>query len=655
MRSVRPLLVLSALTLCSLLIPGNAKAQAWSGIIDPTRAIDWSRAGVLGGIPNRATICSTLGTAGQSSTFVQSVTAAQINSALSACPASQVVFLNAGTYPGLTGIDFTGKSKVTLRGAGADQTLLKFTNGSSCGGGYGAGIDVCVSSGDNNWSGGPTNTANWTAGYAKGTTSITLSNVTNLKVGFPIILDQLDDNADTGSVFVCSDNTLTAPCSLEGNAGNAQRTGRNQEQYVAVVSCGTANVAGQACTGTNVTITPGLYMPNWSANKSPQAWWASQPIQGVGIENLSMDHTSSSGNKGVFLFNCQDCWVKGVRSIDSGKAHVECANSSRVSILDSYFYLTQNSVSQSYGVESLSCSDMLTQNNIFQYVAAPYIINGSCEGCIFSYNYSINNYYTASSGYVLAASNQHMVGADMMLYEGNIGDQLYADVFHGTHNFVTIFRNQWIGNQPACWQSGTYPNALFGSCNNAQNAILLYSYSRFYNVIGNVLGQVGIHTAYSNSTGASGSIYVIGAGDSESVTVLPDALVATTLMRWGNYDTVNAAARFLSTEVPASIANFANPVPVSQTLPPSFYLSSKPSWWPSGKAWPPIGPDVTGGNVSGVGGHVNTIPAQDCYSNMMGGLANGTGSVLTFNAGTCYASGSVQLPSPPTNLNAVVH
>src|SRR5437667_5594768 len=42
-----------------LMLPASLHAQAWSGIISPGRAIDWSRAGVTGGIPQRATNCST--------------------------------------------------------------------------------------------------------------------------------------------------------------------------------------------------------------------------------------------------------------------------------------------------------------------------------------------------------------------------------------------------------------------------------------------------------------------------------------------------------------------------------------------------------------------------------------------------------------------
>src|SRR5260370_40439632 len=32
----------------------------WSGVLAPSRVIDWSKAGVVGGIPNRTAICTTL-------------------------------------------------------------------------------------------------------------------------------------------------------------------------------------------------------------------------------------------------------------------------------------------------------------------------------------------------------------------------------------------------------------------------------------------------------------------------------------------------------------------------------------------------------------------------------------------------------------------
>src|SRR5207245_1094179 len=40
--------------------PMDAYAQPWSGLLSPSRAVEWTSAGVSGGIPNRATICTTL-------------------------------------------------------------------------------------------------------------------------------------------------------------------------------------------------------------------------------------------------------------------------------------------------------------------------------------------------------------------------------------------------------------------------------------------------------------------------------------------------------------------------------------------------------------------------------------------------------------------
>src|SRR2546430_16127676 len=111
--SQRKLLVFSLLImlLIMVVVPAAAHAQPWSGILDPSRAIDWRNVGIPGGIPNRTTICASLNAG---------ATAAQINSAIASCPSGQVVFLSAGVFNLSAGIDFGGKSNVTLRGAGPD-------------------------------------------------------------------------------------------------------------------------------------------------------------------------------------------------------------------------------------------------------------------------------------------------------------------------------------------------------------------------------------------------------------------------------------------------------------------------------------------------------------------------------------------------------
>jgi hypothetical protein len=253
------------------------------------------------------------------------------------------------------------------------------------------------------------------------------------------------------------------------------------------------------------------------------------------------------------------------------------------------------------------------------------------------------------------------------LWEGNEGTGFDGDVFHGTSGLNTIFRNRASG-----WEPGK---------TNGTAAVELMAYNRMDNFIGNVLGQPSYTTNYQLQLGAgtAATVYDLGAGDTEgSVTIPNDSLVASTLMRWGNYDVVNASVQWNSVEVPSGLSSYANPVPSNHTLPASFWSASKPSWWPSAKPWPVLGPDVSGGNMglcsggtyAGVAatssgqctggtlatayaGHVNTIPAMDCFLTTMSGPPDGSGSALTFNASSCYTSSSSPAPGSPQLLNAM--
>jgi len=108
-------------------------------------------------------------------------------------------------------------------------------------------------------------------------------------------------------------------------------------------------------------------------------------------------------------------------------------------------------------------------------------------------------------------------------------------------------------------------------------------------------------------------------------------------MRWGNYDTVTATSRFDAADLPSGLTNFSNPVPASQVLPPSFYLSVKPSWWGT-MPWPAIGPDVAGGDIPGYAGHAYTIPARRCYENAAIDSAYGSSNVRIFDPEACFGT-----------------
>lgn len=593
-----------------------SQGQQWTGILSPNRAIDWSNAGISGGIPGRTTICQT---------FSPGATTSQINTAIQNCPSGQVVFLNAGTYS-LTGISFNGKSNVTLRGAGADKTILQFTGPASCGGAV-ADADICLANMD--WTFYPNNTnrhtANWTAGYAKGTTTITLSSTAGLQVGQLMVLQQLNDsNTDTGNIWICSTSGI---CSGEGGVPDFS-TGGNHEQM--------QTVRVTAISGTSVTISPGLYMPNWRASQAPGAFWgASLPITGSGVEDMTLDHsaTGTSAQAGITFYGAYQCWAKGVKSIKSNRGHVWMFVSSHNVVRDSYFYGTQNSASESYGIETDLSADNLIENNIYEQVAGALTQGTGTAGNVFSYNFEINDGFQNPATWLQPESIMHASGTHMLLFEGNQGEGLEGDDFHGPSVFITSFRERNLG-----WDSGRTNNTF---------AVQISALNRYWNVIGNVLGQPGYHTTYL--AGPNTSIYNLG-NPYGSLTLPFDSLTVSSLMRWGNYDVVSAASRFVASEVPSGLSLYANPVPASQALPASFYLSAKPAWWPTSTPWPAIGPDITGG--TGPGGHSYAIPAAACYNN-----TTKTNGILNFSASACYAS-STTAPAPkpaaPTNLTDTV-
>ena len=174
MHKKNPPLFLSVLVLLIVGASVRGQAQLWSGILSPGRAVDWTVAGIPGGIPDASwTQCGPAIGAG--------ATAAQINSQIAGCGPNTYVLLGSGTFKLTSGITIN-QSNVVLRGSGPTSTTVNFSgvSGSSCGGNGG---NICAMPGNNYMYIGSSavlppsgsNQCSWTAGYAQGTTSITLS------------------------------------------------------------------------------------------------------------------------------------------------------------------------------------------------------------------------------------------------------------------------------------------------------------------------------------------------------------------------------------------------------------------------------------------------------------------------------------------------
>ena len=189
-----------------------ARGQLWSGVLSPSRATDWTTAGA-GAIPTRSN-CSTQPSVAAGSGNASANTTA-INNAVSACSGHQVN-IPAGTFY-VAGV-LIETNNVTLAGAGADKTTLIFTVRETCGGYFG---NVCIWNGDGVYNAGPTYTANWTSGYQPGTTAITLSSVTGLKVGMLVGLDQLNDTYNVSGTSTCT--TTSGQPVVTATIGSFQR------------------------------------------------------------------------------------------------------------------------------------------------------------------------------------------------------------------------------------------------------------------------------------------------------------------------------------------------------------------------------------------------------------------------------------------------
>lgn len=624
-------------------------AQNWSGIIAPARATDWTQAGVIGGIPTNWPNCATAAC----NTLLTTPTCANLNSAISSAPSQSVVNVPAGTISSC--FVNIGRPNVILRGAGADQTKILGSSGSCSFHG-----DICM--GGNSPVGGDINSAssiNVSVAPARGDTAIRLASTTGLSAGMYVGLDQLQDpGPDTNQVYLCV--PYSQGCSDEGG-GAFTRNGSNrvQQEYHKI------SAVNSGCTAPCIVVTPPVMYPQWSLAKTPQVFYlgtASNQPQMIGVENLTLDYSGSAPYAAIDMGNCYSCWVTGSRLVTVSGSTVETDinifASPFATIRNNYFYGAQRLGSESSAMWFYDTSNDLIENNILVHLIAPFYVSGGGAGSVVSYNYNVDNPWTVDTTSINATTWLHDAGSDYMLFEGNVGIGWWSDDIHGTHAFDTVFRNRWYGEDLAN-----------PSRTNQNTPIIIRAIGRYYNVIGNVLGVQGRQNGYESGV----SIYDLGSpqhafggnncggGHTSPCLVPQDNLVNNSLMRWGNYDTFNAAVRFVNSEVPSALNDgsgtpslYVNPVPANQNLPASFYLTATPSFFGS-NPWPGIGPDVTGGDLPNVGGHAYRNPAEVCFESLANDPAYAANTVRVFNADTCYAGDPPPPPpAPPTGLSATV-
>lgn len=588
----------------------RAQGQLWKPTLDESRAIDWSQSGV-GGIPPRTKICASL---------TATATLAQINAALADCPKDQTVFLAPGTYaiPGTINIP----SHVTLRGAGADLTVLNAT-GTAHGYAVSMGTEAV-----------PFRPAKIVGGAAMGSTSIVVDNPFHVAVGKYLVITETNNPS-----FVSTAGT-------EGNCNWCDgwtKTGSLARGQIVEV---------RGVTGQTVTISPGLY---GAYNNSPLAIPFNMARSYSGVEDLQVFANNTGYAASFGMSECAYCWVKGVESNYSDGDLVEVLWGFRDEVRDSYFsnaFLHKPGEHDSDIHVAYKTSASLFENNIIERTRVSIALGWGAAGNVFAYNYTMGEFIADAPNAVIGGVRFHGAHPQFNLLEGNIIATIDEDPVWGTSSHTTAFRNWVVGTNRVCNPlSGRGVVNCSGSNGHygfqAARAIQISYLGTLNSFVGNVLGSAQMQALSSTKrrlaqvpfaeypatrsydaaaygwTFGYGSFIDDGSGSGCDGGTPPCHVqgASSANLLHGNYNNIGASTQW----APG----------LSTALPPSFYLSAKPSWWRT-LPFPAIGPDVTGG--SGPHGHSFGNPAQYCYLNVMGGSDGGAGSPLKFNATRCYAN-----------------
>lgn len=509
-------------------------------IVPSNRRVIWQgNVGVPAGIPYRTTIYTNI-PSGASTAIIQA--------AINACPSNQVVSLAAGIYNITNSVSLN--SGVTLRGAGVNATQLVLGNGVSPG--------IYINSPTSyDWDNPvAANHVSWVSNYSQGATTLTVA-ATNLAgfaasvpVGRLIFIDQLNDT-NTSAIGTYGGPTAGGYTSL-----GAPNTGadRYQNQLAKVI----------AVNGNSITITPGIFMPNYTGSLQPEVWWESaNPIEYSGVEDLWIAVTNVN-TYAIFYNNAYGCWSRNVRTTACRRHHaffqtVNCEV--RHCLLEAASGSTDD---YPFGIYNSSAA--LFEDNIVNGIENALVCDGM-SGSVFAYNYITN--CLSPSNWMHSGIYLHGAHPSMNLFEGNIAPGLAIDNGWGSSIYNTVLRNRLIGQDD--YNPGTY---------GYSQAIAIGATNRFQNIVGNVLGSVGKNTAYecyaqTSNCNDSGRVYFIGYLNATCSTPWDD-VTYTSLIRAYNWDSAHLGV--------VSGGYQASDIPVS------FYLSAKPSYF-GFLPWPPIDPD----------------------------------------------------------------
>ena len=526
-----------------LLLATAASAE----LIPADRLFNWTpgtNVGVEGGIPHRTSPSQPV--VGADPTGVADSSVA-IQAAVDACPSGGVVLIPAGTFK-IAVAAIQMKANITVRGAGREQTILKnagpgifgFGNvGQSGTSGY---FDL---PGDNDM----------TAGFAKGSTVITVDDTSSFTVGGVVEMRKF------GSTVQTDNPILVATSNYPGSSNYVP--GYKQKSKITAKTASTLTIfppilRDMNVPNTRIVVGGCVHGHDW------------------GIEDLTVDANLLSQFGIAVLTPSINFWFRNVRIKQSTNKGLAIENGVFFTVRDCYVEpIGVPGQSNGSGIDISACSFGLIENNIVIDVFPCIEVNHGASGNVFGYNYL--RFYTPGLHAIMSNHNTHNF---MNLYEGNVANGLVSDGNWGSTSNDVVFRN-WLHGDV-----GSY-------------GVQLNRFTRQYSVVGNVIGGP------TNDFDVGGDPYNgIRMGTPNMGNPFDNGLDAPPWADWGTQASLgnegaNAFQEFDTQVEPTTIlkGNYlfrTDNIPPAQalgadTLPNSYYLTAKPTWF-GNLAWPPVDP-----------------------------------------------------------------
>lgn len=536
---------------------GNAMGGAppTPPIIPEDRLMDWSKAGVPGGIPTIDTICAT----------VTDLT--QLQAAVDACEGG-VIYIPEGTYTFNESIVNASHNGVVIRGAGPGKTILNAEDG-----GY-------FSFGNPDFPV-PIPDISVTAGATRNSTTITLASADGFTPG-----GLMKIGVGVNPPFV-------------HDLGMAAED-RMMEMAFRVVSVN----------GSYVTFEPALPF-DFSPYEPMAAPFVNLPLTGVGFEDFTID-VQGNGDTALQLYQMWGSWISNVELAHAGGRLIDLDTVLNSEIRHCNFHDSLYPDPNRIGLVFYRDVDWnLIEDNILYDVAGVVVgaNAGNDTGNVFAYNFV----FASNSGVAGVAGRDidlnHGSNNTFNLLEGNIAGGVVTDDNLGSTSHDTLYRN---------WLTASHPTATNGLAavklrhfsdyfNVVGNVLGTNAFPTTGNVDGSghafggfydapemtgyddggttgvqVIYELGFpnwdSTDFDGTLAASDPIDYSSEGDTLATAQSLDRNVLATMIRHGNYDWFNGEIVW-------------DPDIVEHELAASLFRSVEPAFFGS-LAWPPFDPSA---------------------------------------------------------------